>query len=142
AEAAELLGRPHRVSGVVVRGDARGRTLGYPTANLPLPAGLAIPADGIYAVRVGGAIEADGVASLGVRPTFGTSGMRLRAVDVFHFSGELYGTTLDVDFVARRRGEERFDAVEAVVDQMDRDARAARQVLGDGVSLPPGRAVT
>src|SRR5690606_3823737 len=52
SEAAALLGRPHRVSGVVVRGDARGRTLGYPTANLPLPAGLAMPADGIYAVRV------------------------------------------------------------------------------------------
>ena len=131
AEAAELLGRPHRVSGVVVRGDARGRTLGYPTANLPLPAGLAIPADGIYAVRVGGAIEADGVASLGVRPTFGTSGMRLLEVHVFDFSGDLYGKTLDVDFIERLRGEERFDSVEALVDQMDKDALAARQILGD-----------
>lgn len=129
SEAAALLGRPHRVSGVVVRGDARGRTLGYPTANLPLPAGLAVPADGIYAVRVRGAIEADGVASLGVRPTFGTSGVRLLEVHVFDFSGDLYGKTLDVDFVERLRGEERFDSVEALVDQMDKDAMAARQIL-------------
>lgn len=130
AEAAELLGRPHRVSGVVVRGDARGRTLGYPTANLPLPAGLAVPADGIYAVRVRGAIQADGVASLGVRPTFGTSGVRLLEVHVFDFSGDLYGKTLDVDFVARLRGEERFDSVEALIDQMDKDALTAREILG------------
>ncbi len=129
SEAAALLGRPHRVSGVVVRGDARGRTLGYPTANLPLPAGLAVPADGIYAVRVRGALEADGVASLGVRPTFGTSGVRLLEVHVFDFSGDLYGKTLDVDFVERLRGEERFDSVEALVDQMDKDAMAARQIL-------------
>lgn len=129
SEAAALLGRPHRVSGVVVRGDARGGTLGYPTANLPLPAGLAVPADGIYAVRVRGAIEADGVASLGVRPTFGTSGVRLLEVHVFDFSGDLYGKTLDVDFVERLRGEERFDSVEALVDQMDKDAMAARQIL-------------
>jgi len=129
SEAAALLGRPHRVSGVVVRGDARGRTLGYPTANLPLPAGLAVPADGIYAVRVRGAIEADGVASLGVRPTFGTSGVRLLEVHVLDFSGDLYGKTLDVDFVERLRGEERFDSVEALVDQMDKDAMAARQIL-------------
>ena len=102
---------------------------GHPTANLPLPAGLAVPADGIYAVRVRGAIEADGVASLGVRPTFGTSGVRLLEVHVFDFSGDLYGKTLDVDFVERLRGEERFDSVEALVDQMDKDAMAAREIL-------------
>lgn len=130
SEAAELLGRPHRVSGVVTRGDARGRTLGYPTANLPLPAGVAVPADGIYAVRVAGALEAAGVASLGVRPTFGSSGVRLLEVYVFDFSGDLYGRTLDVDFIERLRGEERFDTVEALVDQMDKDALDARRILG------------
>lgn len=127
AAAAVLLGRPHRVTGPVVHGEARGRTLDYPTANLLCPAGLAMPADGIYAARANG-MEA--VASLGVRPTFGEGGTRLLEVHVFDFGGDLYGETLDVDFVTRLRGEERFDTVEDLVAQMDRDSVAARRALG------------
>lgn len=128
-EAAGLLGRPHRLSGNVLRGDARGRHLGYPTANLALPTGLVAPADGIYAVKVGGAVEADGVASLGVRPTFGTGGARMLEVHVFDFEGDLYGRHLEVDFIGRLRGEERFESVDDLVAQMDRDAAAARSIL-------------
>lgn len=124
--AAELLGRPHRVSGPVIRGEARGRQLNYPTANLACPTGLALPADGIYAVRANGL---GGVASLGVRPTFGAGGTRLLEVHIFDFSEDIYGTVLDVDFIARLRGEERFDTVEALVTQMDADAAAARLAL-------------
>lgn len=127
AEAARLLGREHRVSGPVIRGEARGRALNYPTANLACPAGIAIPADGIYAVRANGR---DGVASLGVRPTFGPGGARLLEVHIFDFEGNLYGLDLDVDFVARLRGEEKFETVDELVAQMDRDTKAARAELG------------
>ncbi|MGH8912691.1 MAG: bifunctional riboflavin kinase/FAD synthetase [Acidimicrobiia bacterium] len=125
-EAADLLGRAHRVSGPVISGEARGRTLDYPTANLACPAGLAMPADGIYAVRVG---DLQGVASLGVRPTFGEGGTRLLEVHLFDFDGDLYGKVLDIDFIQHLRGEERFDSVEDLVAQMARDAAAARSAL-------------
>lgn len=129
AEAADLLGRPYRLGGRVVEGDARGRLLGFPTANIVPPDGRAVPADGIYAVRVSGAIAADGVASLGVRPTFGTSGARVLEVSVFDFDGDLYGAELQVDFIQRLRREERFDSVEDLVTQMEKDAADARRVL-------------
>ncbi len=130
--AAELLGRWHRVSGVVLHGDARGRTLGYPTANIAPSERLALPVDGIYAVKVSGHPALDqtpAVASIGVRPTFGDGGRRLLEVHVFDFSADLYGSVLDVDFVRRLRGEERFAGVEDLVAQMDVDAAQARQVL-------------
>lgn len=130
AAAAQLLGRDHRLAGMVARGEARGRDLGYPTANLRLPEGMAVPADGIYAVRVRGAVSADGVASLGVRPTFGTDGERLLEVHVFDYAGDLYGQELEVCFVQRLRGEERFDSVDALVAQMEKDASDARRALG------------
>lgn len=129
-EAARLLGRPHRVSAPVVRGEARGRLLGFPTANLIPPVGVALPADGIYAVAVTGPVEGGGVASLGVRPTFETAGDRLLEVHLFDFSGEIYGSHLHVDFMERLRGELRFERVEDLVAQMESDARQARQVLG------------
>jgi riboflavin kinase/FMN adenylyltransferase len=129
APAADLLGRPHRISAPVVAGEARGRRLGFPTANLVPPPGLVIPADGIYAVRVGGEATGDGVASLGVRPTFSSGGPRLLEVHLFDFSADLYGATLDVDFIDRIRGEERFDSVGELVAQMESDAQAARRAL-------------
>ena len=129
AAAAVLLGRAHRVSGEVIRGDARGRELGYPTANLAAGGSVAMPADGIYAVRVGGAVTADGVASIGVRPTFGDHGVRLLEVHLFDTDADLYGAVVDVDFVQRLRGEQRFDNVDALVAQMDDDAARARAVL-------------
>lgn len=136
-EAAALLGRPHRLEGEVMRGDARGRDLGYPTANLALPDGIIAPANGIYAVRVRGVVEGNGVASLGVRPTFGVGGARLLEVHIFEFDGDIYGRRLGVDFVQRLRGEERFESVGDLVAQMDRDSAAARRVLATaGESFP------
>lgn len=127
--AARLLGRPYSMRGRVVHGEHLGRTLGFPTANLRL-ARRRTPMDGIFAVRVRGVGEGlrDGVASLGTRPTVG--GVRpLLETHVFDFSGDLYGREIEVEFVARLREERRFDDLGAMVDQMHRDAAAARAVL-------------
>jgi len=136
ADVRRLLGRPYAVVGRVARGDARGRGLGYPTANLDLAEPVALPADGIYAVRVSWdgarplelARHADGVASLGVRPTFG-AGARTFEVHLFEVDEDLYGTRLRVEFVRRLRGERRFASAAALVRQMDRDAARARSLL-------------
>ena len=137
ADVARLLGRPYSVIGTVVRGDGRGRGLGYPTANLRFDCPVALPPNGIYAMRVGWGGDDpldptnrhDGVASLGVRPTFAEDGKRLLEVLLFDFDGELYGESLRVEFVRRLRGEKRFPSVEALVQQMGRDAERARRVL-------------
>jgi riboflavin kinase/FMN adenylyltransferase len=137
AEVRRLLGRPYAVTGTVVRGDRRGRTLGYPTANLSFGAPVALPPDGIYAVRAAwggrGLLDpkhrADGVASLGVRPTFGTGGARILEVHLFDVAENLYGKKLRVELVRRLRGEKRFASVTALVRQMDRDSARAREVL-------------
>jgi riboflavin kinase/FMN adenylyltransferase len=127
--AAQLLGRPYSMRGRVVHGEKLGRTLGFPTANLRL-ARRRTPMDGIFAVRVRGIDEGprDGVASLGTRPTVG--GVRpLLEAHVFDFSGDLYGREIEVEFVARLREERRFDDLGAMVEQMHRDAAAARAAL-------------
>ena len=137
SEVRRLLGRPYAVTGTVVRGDRRGRTLGYPTANLHFARPVALPPDGVYAVRAawGGrdllkpARRADGVASLGVRPTFETQGARLLEVNLFDVDENLYGKKLRVEIVRRLRGERRFGSAAALVRQMDRDAARARAVL-------------
>jgi len=136
ADARRLLGRRYAVTGTVVAGDRRGRTLGFPTANLAFDSPAALPPDGVYAVRASwggrGALEpaytADGVASLGVRPTFG-GGERLLEVNLFDFGGDLYGKQLRVEFVRRLRGERKFKSADALVTQMKRDAESARRVL-------------
>ena len=136
AAAARLLGRPPRpyeVRGTVIEGDRRGRELGFPTANLAVPSRICLPADGIYAgTFVGGdGIERPAAISLGRRPTFyeHISASLLEAY-VLDFDGDLYGQYVKVRFVERLRGEERFDTVEALVEQMQRDVEAARDVLG------------
>ena len=123
--ARELLGRFHDVTAEVVHGDHRGRTIGFPTANLAMPEGIAVPGDGVYAVvaRVGGETEL-GVANVGVRPTFDAG--RSVEVHLLDFEGDLYGTELPVAFVARIRGEQKFDGVEALVAQIGRDVDEAR----------------
>ena len=129
AQAAALLGRNYSVQGHVVRGQQLGRKLGYPTANLRRPTGLA--ADGIFAVRVHG-IGLDnwpGVASAGTRPTVGGR-EPLVEVHLFDFDGDLYGRLIEVEFVARRRGELRFESLDAMLAVMHEDARWAREVLG------------
>ncbi|MFB1299522.1 bifunctional riboflavin kinase/FAD synthetase [Mycobacterium sp. pW049] len=138
--AAEALGRAHRVEGVVVRGDGRGRDLGYPTANVAPPMYSAIPADGVYAawftvlghgpvvgtVTPGERYQA--AVSVGTNPTF--SG-RTRTVEAFVLdtSADLYGQHVAVDFVARLRGQEKFDSVADLVTAMGADTDRARTIL-------------
>jgi riboflavin kinase/FMN adenylyltransferase len=130
--AARMLGRPHEVRGVVQTGDQRGRELGYPTANVAVPDGLQLPADGIYAgwyVRPDGTELATAI-SLGRRPTFyEEQPYSLLEAHVLDFSGDLYGEEASVRFVARLRGEERFDTVDALVEQIGRDVTRAREIL-------------
>ncbi len=130
--AAALLGRPHEVRGVVVKGDQRGRELGFPTANLALDTESCLPADGIYAGRFCGA---DGqwrpcAISLGRRPTFYEhQEYSLLEAYLLDFDGDLYGQRASVQFVEHLRGEQRFDSVEELVAQMHRDCDRARVIL-------------
>jgi riboflavin kinase / FMN adenylyltransferase len=128
--AERLLGRPYRMAGRVRRGQQLGRKLGYPTANLALHRKV-VPLWGIFAVRVSGAglVNHPAVVSLGTRPTINGTDPLLE-VHAFDFDGDLYGRYLDVDFVQRLRDEKRFESLDALVEQMHRDAAQARQVLG------------
>jgi len=136
-QAAEFLGYPWFVSGAVVHGDKRGRELGFPTANLVLDASCGLR-HGIYAVRVGiGGQRFDGVASFGRRPMFDT-GVVLLEVFLFDFSGDIYGKTIEVAFIAWLREEAAFASVDALVAQMHEDARRAREALARaGDAFPP-----
>lgn len=135
AEARRLLGRSPTVTGRVVAGAGRGRDLGFPTANLAFDEPVALPPDGIYAVTAswrrgdGAWRHGAGVASLGVRPTFG-GGERVLEVHLFGARGALYGATMRVAFERRQRGERRFATPAALVRQMRRDADRARGILG------------
>ena len=138
--AEEALGRPHRVEGVVVRGDGRGRHLGYPTANIAPPMYSAIPADGVYAAwftllgspaTTGSVVEGQrcpAAVSIGTNPTF--SG-RTRTVEAFVLDTDvdLYGQHVAVDFVARIRGQEKFGSVEDLIEAMGRDIDKVRTIL-------------
>jgi riboflavin kinase / FMN adenylyltransferase len=138
-EVGRVLGRPHSLSGTVVRGDERGRTLGFPTANLgDVPEML--PANGVYAVRVEQfdtasgqyAPLAGGVTNVGVRPTLrGTAGEPRRTIETFvlGFSGDLYGERLRLQLVARLRPEQKFASLEELKDQIARDVAQARAKL-------------
>jgi riboflavin kinase/FMN adenylyltransferase len=132
ALAERLLGRPLRLRGRVVTGERRGRTLGFPTANLHVRPGVLLPADGVYAVhaRVDGA-ALPAVLNVGIRPTFGELRRTIEA-HVLDWSGDLYGRWLELDFVARLRGEQRFDGPATLVAQIGADVAAARALLGAG----------
>lgn len=133
--AERLLGRPYSIAGRVVRGRQLGRTLGYPTANLRLPHGTP-PLSGIFATRVHGLAPAalPAVSSLGTRPTVG--GVEpLLETHLFDFDADIYARRIEVEFVAKLRDEEKFDGLDALVAQMDRDAGQARDIL----DLPPAR---
>ena len=130
ATATRLLGAPYAISGRVVHGRQLGRTLGYPTANLRFDDKR--PAlSGVYATRVHGVGDAPwpSVSSFGTRPTVGGVEPLLEA-HLFDFDGDLYGRRIEVEFVARLRDEEKFPDLPALVAQMDRDARQARDILG------------
>ena len=134
AGAASMLGRPHEVRGPVERGDARGRLLGFPTANVSVPENICLPADGVYA---GTFAAADNVArsaaiSVGRRPTFyADAGMSLVEAYVLDFDGDLYGQPARVRFLHRLRGQERFDAVDELIAQMRLDVERVRALAAD-----------
>jgi riboflavin kinase/FMN adenylyltransferase len=129
ASANEALGREHRIHGVVVRGDQRGRDIGYPTANLePLP-WSAVPADGIYAGRLARGKELLPAAiSIGTNPTFAGAERRVEAF-VLDFEGDLYGEHVGLCFTARLRDTLRFDGVEPLVAQMAIDVERTRELV-------------
>jgi riboflavin kinase/FMN adenylyltransferase len=133
AGASRLLGRHHQVRGQVVHGDGRGGPeLGYPTANLDVPADVALPGEGIYACRYrrpDGSVYGS-AASVGYRPTFrAREGTPLLEAYLLDFEGDLYGEEARVSFVDRLRNEERFASVEDLIAQMGADVTAARTVL-------------
>ena len=127
--ATRMLTRPFAIQGEVIRGDGRGRELGWPTANMELGNYLR-PKYGIYAVRVrlDDGSEHDGVASLGVRPMFDPPQELLEAV-LFDFEGDLYGRRIEVSLHHYLRPEAKFDSLEALMAQMDADAAEARRLL-------------
>ena len=135
--AARALGRPHRVDGVVVRGDRRGRELGYPTANVESPPFTAVPADGVYAghlvtrdPRSGASRERLPAAiSVGTNPTFQGSRRTVEAY-VLDWDGDLYGEHVGVEFAQRLRPMAAFPDVDALLAAMDKDVADTRQVLG------------
>lgn len=147
AGAAALLGRRPTVTGPVVRGAGRGRTIGLPTANVATPGRIALPANGVYAVYCevlprpepgrgapprtgaeGGEGRLLGAASIGTRPTF-DDGARALEVHLLDFAGDLYGAELRVEFVERLRPEVRFPSVAALLEEVQRDIAAARRLL-------------
>jgi riboflavin kinase/FMN adenylyltransferase len=122
AGAAELLGRPPEIEGSVVAGDARGGTLGYPTANLAVPADLLVPAFGIYAGQVG---QNRAAVSIGVNPHYGGEERRVEAF-LLDFEGDLYGRRLVIELWQRLRDERAFASEQELIDQIGRDVKAAK----------------
>jgi riboflavin kinase / FMN adenylyltransferase len=122
-QAARFLGAPFRFRGEVVEGDRRGRTLGFPTANLVPEEALVYPGHGVYVARAGDACAA---VNVGVRPTFGTGRAVLIEAFLLDRDVELYGQTLKLDFLKRLRGERRFESVQALVEQMRKDVEQTR----------------
>jgi riboflavin kinase / FMN adenylyltransferase len=130
--AAAILGRPYRISGKIAHGDKLGRTIGFPTLNIPLWTPL--PLSGIFAVRVYGVDVAGeapviGAANVGVRPTVKENGKPLLEVFLLDFQGDLYGKRVVVEFVRRIRAEEKFDSIAAMTVQMHHDIASVREVF-------------
>jgi len=144
--AAEHLGRPFCFRGVVTHGDRRGRELGFPTANLPVPANLACPADGVYAGFLTRRDGLDGrgerltegapsprwpaAISVGTNPTFGGLSRRVESYVLDRDDLELYDAPVTVEFVARIRGQVKFDGIEGLIEQMHTDVADCRRLLG------------
>ncbi|MFB7382089.1 bifunctional riboflavin kinase/FAD synthetase [Kitasatospora purpeofusca] len=133
AGAAEVLGRPHRVEGEVVRGAQRGREMGYPTANVDTVPHSAVPADGVYA----GWLTADGermpaAISVGTNPTFDNTARTVEAYAIDRVGLDLYGLHVAVEFLVYLRGMEKFDSIEALLDRMADDVKRARELTEVG----------
>ena len=138
AEAARLLGRPYRVSGEVVPGAQRGKTLGIPTANLAISPERAVPRRGVYAgqVYIGGQKGLSAVVNVGSRPTFDSTDVTTIEAHLLDFSGNLYSQTLSLDFVAHLRDERQFHSAEELVAQIQADIRSARELLAKIFGTP------
>jgi riboflavin kinase/FMN adenylyltransferase len=129
--AAAALGRPHRLEGIVVRGDRRGREIGFPTANLSLAPHVAVPADGVYAAwlaRRGNGGSERAAVSIGSNPTFSGRERRVEAY-ILDFDGDLYGERLALDFAVRLREQRTYDGIGPLVDQIEKDVAETRTVL-------------
>jgi riboflavin kinase/FMN adenylyltransferase len=125
-DAAAMLGRPYSISGEVLAGDRRGRTIGFPTANLRPPSDRRLPATGVYAIRARiGSDLVPGVANLGTRPTVNGQDLRLEA-HILDFDADLYGRTIEIRFEHQLRGERRFANLDALKEQIGADIIAAR----------------
>ncbi|HEX6291453.1 MAG TPA: bifunctional riboflavin kinase/FAD synthetase [Herpetosiphonaceae bacterium] len=130
AEVPPLLGRSFTLAGIVVKGDQRGRTIGFPTANIAVGSHDVLPADGVYACRatLPDGTEHNAVTNVGVRPTFGVLNRTVEA-HLLDWSGDLYDQTLHVAFLERLRGEQKFSGIDELKAQIARDAARAREVL-------------
>jgi riboflavin kinase/FMN adenylyltransferase len=131
-EAAQLMGHPYRLRGPVVRGDQRGRTIGYPTANIDYSVDKLIPPKGIYACRA--TLDKKkfiAATNIGINPTF-TPDKKSVSVEAYllDFDREIYGETLELEFVSRLREELKFDSVQALIEQIGRDVEQTRKILG------------
>ncbi|HET9518220.1 MAG TPA: bifunctional riboflavin kinase/FAD synthetase [Actinoplanes sp.] len=130
--ATAALGRPHRLAGVVVRGDQRGRQIGFPTANLMCHRHTAVPADGVYAAwLVRGAEQRPAAVSIGTNPTFSGRERRVEAY-VLDFNGDLYGERVSLEFVAHLREQRHYEHTDALVAQIHADVAETRVALGIG----------
>ncbi len=126
--AAKLLGRNYAITGIVVRGDGRGKGLGFPTANIASKHSI-IPADGVYAVRLVVRERVyDGIANIGMRPTFNKKALAIE-VHVFNFSEDIYGEDISLCFIRKIREEKKFKGSEALVNQIRSDIEVAKEIL-------------
>ena len=127
SKAADLLGKPFKLSGKVLKGKQLGRTIGSPTANIALKR-VKSPLHGVYAVRVsgGGLSSAPGVANVGVRPTVNDGTLANLEVHLFDFDGDLYGERLSVEFMTKLRDEKKFESLDALKSAIAADQQAAR----------------
>ncbi len=131
ADATGLLGRPYGLHGPVVHGDSRGRDLGFPTANIEVPSGKLLPANGVFACRAGlGGRDLVAAVNVGVRPQFHADATK-PSVEAYllDLDEDLYGQDLRLEFVARLRSEARFESVEALIRQMHEDVKQTRALL-------------
>jgi riboflavin kinase/FMN adenylyltransferase len=128
-----ILGYPYTLTGTVIHGDKRGRTIGFPTANLEVSREKLLPAYGVYAcrVRVGGQ-DLPGIVNIGQRPTFDPPKLMIEA-HIFDWSGDIYGETISVSLVSRIRSEQAFPSIDALVAQIKADCLVARETLGVAV---------
>jgi len=128
--AARLLGRPYAITGIVIKGDSRGKTLGFPTANIASKHSI-IPSNGVYAVKLLARERClDGIVNIGVRPTFDTKSLAIE-VHVFGFNEDLYGEEITLFFIRRIREEKKFETAEALIGQITRDISTAKDILSE-----------